>query len=135
MMGRPGPGLVLSQKDALSLNESQVERLQALEKQVAETREALVQQIPPLQEQAQQALRGANPDLSRYESALEKLAERQVKAQVEAARLSQQALEVLTPEQRSNVRYTMRMQGGMMRGGMTGDGGCPMMETMEEDNG
>ncbi len=141
MMTSPGPSMILKQKEALKLNESQVERLEALQKQLAEARETHMEEIAPLRGQAMEAVKGEKPDLSRYESTLKKLAEHHVRMQLDMARLNQEALNVLTQEQRSNVGYGMHrmgemMGGGMMQGGMMGAGGCPMMEaTQEEDNG
>ncbi len=147
MMAGPGPAFILKQKEALNLSESQVQRLEALQKEQAQAREAHMKEVAPLHKQAVESLQGDKPDLARYESALKKLAEHHVKMQVEAAQLSQTTLEALTPEQRSNVRYGMRlmqemMGGGMMQGGMMMQGGgmmgggmmgsipCPMMGEM-----
>ncbi len=150
MAAGPGPGMILRQKEALNLNESQIQRLEALEDQLAEARETHMKEVPPLRTQAMEAVKGEKPDLSNYESALKKLAEHHVRMQVEQARFSQQALDVLTPEQRSNVRYGMHLmremmggrmmqggviQGGMMQGGMMGAGGCPMMGEMQKQDG
>ncbi|NIW35616.1 MAG: hypothetical protein GWN32_03470, partial [Gemmatimonadetes bacterium] len=131
MMSVPGPGMILMQKDALGLSESQVERLEALREEVNQARQSLMSEMMPLRQQAMEALKGNEPNLSAYESALKEIADRHVNAQVEAARVSQQALAVLTTEQRSSVRYTARllqdmmgrgMMGAMMQGGMSG---CP----------
>ncbi len=150
MAAGPGPGMILRQKEALNLNESQIQRLEALEDQLAEARETHMKEVPPLRTQAMEAVKGEKPDLSNYESALKKLAEHHVRMQVEQARFSQQALDVLTPEQRSNVRFGMHLmremmggrmmqggviQGGMMQGGMMGAGGCPMMGEMQKQDG
>ncbi len=125
MMTGPTPSHILRQKEALNLTAPQVERLEAIEKEMAEAREAHMKAVMPLKEQVTKALEGDKPDLSRYESALKKLADVHVKMQVDMARFSQQALEVLTAEQRSNVRYGMHVMRDMM-----GTGGCPMMEQM-----
>ncbi len=129
MMSGPGPEIVLMQKDALALSESQVERLQALASEAKEARQEHLQEIQPLHQQAQAALAGDTPDLAAYESALRAAAEHQVALQLQAARQFQQALAVLTPEQRSNLRYGMRLMHGMMSGGMMGGmmqgGGMP----------
>ncbi len=83
--------------------------------------------------QVMQALKGDEPDFSAYETALKELAGHHVNMQVGMARASQRALEVLSPEQRSNVRYGMRLMRemrstGMMQGTeMMGGAECPMM--------
>ncbi len=133
MMTCPSPSLILKQKEALSLTESQVERLDAIQKEATEAREAHMGQVRPLHMQAMKALEGDKPDFSAYETALRKLADHHVNMQVGMARASQRALEVLSPEQRSNVRYGMRLTremrgGGMMQGTeMMGGPECPMM--------
>lgn len=128
MMHGPGPAAILQQKEALSLAEAQVERLQALATRVAEARESHVTQVAPLRQQAMEAMQGDQPDLTRYQTALEKLAEHHVAMQVEMARAAADAMAVLAPEQRSNVRYGMHlmremMGAGPMGGGMMGGGG------------
>ncbi len=138
MMGGPGPAMILMQEEALNLDDSQVQRLEALQERAVELRETHVEQMQPLRARAMQTVQGEQPDLAEYESALKGLAEHHVKVQVETARLSQQALDVLNPEQRSNVRYGMHlmrglMQGGMMQGGMMGD--CPMIGSMGQSEG
>lgn len=134
MMAGPSPSLILRQKDALNLNESQVQRLEAINKQLTEARQARMREAAPLHEQFTGALEGDKPDLAKYEVALKKLAEHHVAMQVQAARFSLQALDVLTPEQRANVRYGMRLMRGMMGGGMMGGGmgtgGMGMMQGM-----
>lgn len=146
-----GPAFILRQKEALGLSESQVERLEALQSRLSDSHEAHMERIAPLHERAMSALHADEPDLAGYESALNELAEHHVQMQLEAARTSREALEVLTPEQRSNVRYAMRLMGqmrgmggggmmmgpgmrrGMMMGGgpMMGMAGCPMIDSVE----
>ena len=125
--------MILKQKEALDLTESQVEGLEAIQKEASEAREAHMGQVRPLHMQMMQALEGDEPDFSAYEAALEELADHHVNMQVRMARASQRGLEVLSAEQRSNVRYGMRlmremkrremMQGTEMMGGAE----CPMM--------
>ncbi len=133
MMACPSPSLILRQKEALNLTESQVERLEAIQKEVAEARETDMGQVRPLHMQVMQALEGDEPDFSAYETALKELADHHVNMQVGMARASQRALELLSSEQRSNVRYGMRLMRemrstGMMQGTeMMGGAECPMM--------
>jgi Spy/CpxP family protein refolding chaperone len=123
MMSGRGPSMILKQKEALELTEAQVQRLEALQKELSETREAHMKEMSPVKKQVGEALEGDKPDLSSYESALKKLADGHVRMQVDMARFSEQALEVLTAEQRSNVRYGMRLKQGMMCGEMMQGGG------------
>jgi uncharacterized membrane protein len=137
MMSGPGPEAILAQKDALGLSDAQVERLKVLVNEAGEAREKHLQEVWPLHRQAQAALAGDTPDLAAYESAVRTAAEHEVALRVLVARQFQQALDVLSPEQRSNVRYGIRLMHGMMGGGMMGGmmhgGGtarCPMMGEM-----
>ncbi len=116
MMAGPSPSLILRQKEPLNLTDSQVERLEAIQKEVTGARESHMAQVRPLHMQAMKALEGDEPDLAGYESALKKLADHHVSMQVEMARFGQRALEVLTPEQRSNVRYGVRLMLDRMGG-------------------
>lgn len=143
MMGLPGPGLILRQKEALNLSDSQVQELEALQKQASDAHQAHMREMEPIHRDVTQALEADKPDLARYESGLKRLADHHVKVHVEMARLGQLALDVLTPEQRSNVRYGMRVMRGMMGGGMMRmggamvgmmGGGCPIMEPGEMKN-
>lgn len=130
MMAGPGPAFILRQKDALNLSDQQVQRLEALNQQLTEGRQAHMREVAPIHEQLSAALEGDRPDVAKYEAALKKLAEHHVGMQVQAARFSVQALDVLTPEQRANVRYGMRLMREMMGGGMMGGGmgGMGMMQ-------
>ena len=133
MMPCPSASMILKQKEALDLTESQVEGLEAIQKEASEAREAHMGQVRPLHMQVMQALKGDEPDFSAYEAALKELVDHHVNMQVGMARASQRALEVLSAEQRSNVRYGMRlmremrgremMQGNEMMGGAE----CPMV--------
>jgi Spy/CpxP family protein refolding chaperone len=135
MMSGPTPSQVLRQKEALNLTAPQVERLETIQKEMAEAREAHMTEVMPLREQITKTLEGDKPDLARYEAALEKLADGHVKMHVDMVRFSQQALEVLNAEQRSNMRYGMHLMRGMMgagatHGGMMATGGCPSTKQM-----
>jgi Spy/CpxP family protein refolding chaperone len=128
----PSPSLILKQKEALKLTDSQVTQLEAIKEDIGKARAAHMERAQPLKKQLTEVMKGESPDLSKYESALKKMAEEQVKMQVAMARFSQKALNVLNAEQRSNVRYGMHLMRGMMGGGMmkSGGQGCPMMGSM-----
>ncbi len=145
MMSRPNPSMILMQKDVLDLEPSQVERLESLQQQLADLRQSYMNDMTPLRDEMSEVMHSDQPDLSRYESVLERMAAHQVKMQVEIATVSQNSLDVLTPKQRSNVRFGMNRMGhmrerGMMQGGMMNDAemmmgaaGCPMMNQMKGD--
>ncbi len=129
MMIQPGPDFLLKQKEALTLSDEQVQRLEELKEQHVEFHQAHMGQLTPLRQQAMGALHAEQPDLEAYEFALNAWANEHVKMQVEMARSSQKVLEVLTEEQRSNVRYGMHLMHqwmeGMQQGQMTR---CGMMQ-------
>ncbi len=115
MMGmmQPGPSFLLEQKDALDLSDEQVQRLEELKNELSEFHQAHMSRVGPLHEQAREALHGEQPDLGAYESALKSLADEHVQMQVEMARVSQEAMAVLTETQRSNVHFGLRLMHGM----------------------
>lgn len=134
MSMRPGPRMLLAQREALGLSDAQVERLEELEDRlqatVTEHREDMVTLRDKLT-----ALRGSEElDIGRYEKLLQQTADQRTAMQVERARIGQEAFDVLHDQQRSNVRYGMRMQRMMQPGagmgsgnGMTGMMGGGMM--------
>lgn len=113
----PAPRMLLSQREPLALSDQQVDRLEKLqdrlETAVTKHREAM----GPLHEQLAGLREAEKLDVGRYEKLLRQAADRRVALQVERARIGQDALEVLTDQQRSNVRYGMRMQRMMQSGG------------------
>lgn len=132
MMGgmSAGPSIILRQKEALKLSDSQITQLEAIQQELAEAREAYAERIRPLRSQAREALKGDDPDLSKYESALKKMAEEQVNVRVKSARAGQRAMQVLDAEQLSDLRYGKRLMSGRM-----GGGGCSMMGSNKGDDG
>ncbi len=120
MMGQGGPSaaMILGQKEALGLSGEQVGRLEGVERELGEAREAHRAQMGPLHEQLMEAQQAEAPDLERIEGVLERLAEAHVQGHLQMLRRGQQAMDVLTPEQRANVRYGMRLMGEAMRPGM-----------------
>jgi hypothetical protein len=119
MMGQGGPSaaMILRQKEALGLSGEQVGRLEGIERELGEAREAHRAQMGPLHQQLMEAQRAEAPDLERIEGVLERLAEAHVQGHLQMLRLGQRAMEVLTSEQRANVRYGMRLMGKAMRPG------------------
>ena len=61
MMPCPSASMILKQKEALDLTESQVEGLEAIQKEASEAREAHMGQVRPLHMQVMQALEGDEP--------------------------------------------------------------------------
>lgn len=137
---RPGPRMLLAQREALGLSDAQVERLEKLEDRL---QEAVTQHRDEMATHKDQfaALRESEElDMGRYEELLRQAADRRIAMQVERARIGQEAFEILDDQQRSNVRYGMRMQRmmqpgagmpaghGMMDGGMMGGQTGAMMD-------
>jgi len=120
MMGQGGPSaaMILGQKEALGLSGEQVGRLEGIERELGEAHEAHREQMGPLHQQLMEAQQAEAPDLDRIEGVLERLAEAHVQGHLQRLRLAQQAMEALTPEQRANVRYGMRLMRPGMRPGM-----------------
>lgn len=138
MMSGPDAAMILAQKETLKLEPSQVERLEKLRAEMGTLHQSHMQEVTPLLMQAREAFQDERTDLSAYKAALEKLAEHRVDMMMETAQISQNALEVLNVQQRSEVRSAMRMLGGMMQGaaGMS-SGNCPMLQEMggQRDDG
>jgi Spy/CpxP family protein refolding chaperone len=115
-MGQLSPTLLLSLRETLDLTDLQVARLEELQARASEECQTHASAVEPLMRQAIEALGGGEPDLERYRSALERLADAQVEMQIARLQLAERALAVLTPEQRADVHRGLRVAGGMMRG-------------------
>lgn len=115
----PGPRMLLHQQDVLDLSQEQIQQLEQLQARAEELHSTHRSEMTSVRDQLQE-LRGSDAlDLERYESLLREQADLRVDMQVQAARIHREAFEVLTDEQRSNVRYGMRMmrsESGMSRG-------------------
>lgn len=113
----PAPRMLLEQREPLGLSDQQVDRLEELQDRldaaVTKHREAM----RPLHEQLAGMREAEKLDMGRYEKLLRQAADHRVALQVERTRLGQEALQVLTNEQRSNVRFGMRMRRMMQPGG------------------
>lgn len=135
MAMRPGPRMLLAQREALDLSDAQVERLEELEDRLQATVTEHREDMVTLRDQLTALRESEEMDIGQYETLLEQAADRRIAMQVERARIGQEAFDVLDDEQRSNVRYGMRMQRMMMQpgagmgsgNGMTGMMGGGMM--------
>jgi len=130
MMPGPTPGFILAQQDALGLTDEQTTRLDSLRSQVVEARQAHQAMMQGIHQQMGELRQAETPDLDRYRQLMQRMASAAVSMHVRAAKLGQEAEQVLTPDQRSKVRYAMKLmsqhgamgRGGMMDGGMHGPG-------------
>lgn len=131
---RPGPQMLLAQREALALSDAQVERLEGLENRLQTAVATHRDEMGTLRDQITGLRESEELDIGRYEKLLEQAADGHTALQVERARIGQEAFELLDDQQRSNVRYGMRMQrmmqpGAGMRSGqrMSGMMGDSMM--------
>lgn len=147
---RPGPRMLLAQREALGLSDAQVERLEQLEDRLQAAVTEHRDEMATHKDQFAALRESEKLDIGRYEELLRQAADRRIAMQVERARIGQEAFDVLDDQQRSNVRYGMRMQRmmqpgagmptghgmrGMMDGGMMGDQAAGMMDHGKMDHG
>jgi hypothetical protein len=124
------PLMLLRQREALDLTDDQVKSLAAIHAEAEKAMEAREGGMAALHERLMASLQGGQLDVAAYEQAVRAEADSMVARRTAVARRAQRALSVLTPGQRSNAIYGLRlmhlhmMQGGMMHGGMMdGHGG------------
>lgn len=130
-MMEPAPRMLLHQQDVLELSQQQIEQLEQLQERAEELRAPHRSEMESVREQLRELHGSDAPDLERYESLLREQADLRVDMLTQAAQIHRDAFEVLTDEQRSNVRYGMRMMRSMhsaggMSGDMPGSGSGPM---------
>lgn len=127
MMAPGGAGQILGMAQALQLTDAQTQQLRTLAEQARTATAPHMQAAMQAHHAAMQALEADAPDVAKYETQLREAANHFVEAQVTLARSVAQALAMLTPEQRANVRFASRLEhAGAMRGmmgGMPGMGG------------
>ncbi len=116
-----GPARLLAQKEALGLSDEQIERIEAIREQLAETHKSQMSEMRPIHQELMDAQQADDPDAGRIESLLAQMAQGHVQHHMEMFRLDGEALDVLTPQQRENARYGMNMMRHMM-GPMSGCG-------------
>jgi len=114
MMG-PQPMMLLKQREALGLSADQIERLEAMKERASVHRASRMTEMRRFDEDVAAATGEDTPDLARLETMLSKQAQGHVRMRVGQARMAQEALSVLTVEQRSNLRYGMQLMQSMMR--------------------
>lgn len=125
MMMGPTPGFILAQKDALGLTAEQVTRLDSLQAQLTDTWQTHHATMQGVHQEMGELRQAQEPDLDRYQKLMQQMASSGAAMHVRIAKLSQEAERVLTPDQRSKVRYGMSLmgqRGGMGSGGMMGRG-------------
>ncbi len=121
MVSAPTPGHILMQGEVLGLSDDQAARLEAIQEDLRAVHQRHMEEIGPIRDRLETALDAESGiDVSAYESALKELSDHHVQMAVTMARSSQEALDVLADEQRSRVRYGMRLMRHMMGQGMMG---------------
>ncbi len=131
-MGR-NPAMLLAQKDALGLSDDQVERIKAVQEQLAGTHKSHMSEMRPIHQALMEAQQSDDPDTGQIESLLEQMAQGHIQLHMEMFRLGGEALDVLTPEQRANARYGMKMMMKHMKRPMSGCGMGMMSGGMQQE--
>lgn len=118
------PAMILRLRGPLGLSAEQVQRLEAIEQRTGPLHEQHMQAAMRAMGEAEALLESDSPDLARSEAKLREAAEHHVQAHLAMVRASVEARGVLTPGQRSNLRFGMRMMREMMPdgAGMMGSG-------------
>jgi Spy/CpxP family protein refolding chaperone len=109
-----GPEMVLHLREPLELSPAQVQRIEAIRDSVQREHRPHAHAAMRAMGEAGAMLEASNPDLSRYEARLREAADHYVQAHAAMARGWLRAREVLTPEQRSNLRFGMKVMQQMM---------------------
>lgn len=122
MMAPQGAQDLLAMRQALGLTDAQVQQLRTIADQSAPAVRPHMEAAMQAHHAAMQAMEADPPDVARFQTELQAAANHFVEAQVARARSAVQALAVLTPEQRANVRFAMRLQHARMMQGMSGMG-------------
>lgn len=129
MMGSPA-GAILAQKDALGLTTGQVARLDSLQQQSSDAWRAHWTLMQGIHEQMGKLSGSKQSDVEQYQKLMQQMASSGAAMHVQIAKLGEEALQVLTPDQRSKLDASWRSGGwGGMPGrhGMYGGGYRGMM--------
>jgi Spy/CpxP family protein refolding chaperone len=118
--GGPGPAMILRMGEALDLTDEQRTRLQAIQSGLSDSMQPFMAAVMEAHQEASAALEGDSPDFGAYERALRRAASQMVEAHVAMARAAAEGRDVLTEEQRQQLRDSMQMMRGMMGQGQSG---------------
>ena len=121
--GGPGPTTLLRMRHALELTDTQVSRLEEIQREVQSTVQPQMTAMMSSHDAARQALQGDSPDFDAYQRSLQTAANIMVQMHVAMARGQVEARELLTPEQRERLET----RGSEMMQGMMGGWGWGMM--------
>ena len=109
MMGPPGPGMILQQKEKLGLSSAQVARLETLQKEAQPACLHHMQLAATAHMAASQLLDSATPDFSAFEARLKEATTHMVEGHVVMAKAAVAARDVLTAAQRQTLKNQMGM--------------------------
>jgi Spy/CpxP family protein refolding chaperone len=102
---RYAPKMLLEHRDMLQLTAQQVQQLEALQARHHEDCQPRMQQVKAAEEAANAALLAATPDLAAFERYLRQAANLKVDCKVDMARTGQQAVALLTAQQRTHLSH------------------------------
>jgi Spy/CpxP family protein refolding chaperone len=102
---RYAPKMLLKHAEMMRFTPQQVERLEALQAAHHENCQERMAQIKAAEEAANAALLAATPDLAAFERGMRQAANLKVDCKVDMARTGQQALTLLTAEQRAHLAH------------------------------
>ena len=120
MRGMPGPAVILQLREPLGLTTAQVQRIDAIRDRVEREHQPHMQAAMQAMQEAEGLLKAAAADLSRYEAKLKEAANHHVLAHLAMTRGWVESRAVLTPEQRSNLDFGVKVMQQMMRERMQG---------------
>ena len=120
MQMMPGPMIILQLREPLGLTQTQVQRIEAIRDRAQREHEPHMQAAMQTMREADSLLDMPSRDLSRYEAKLKDAANHHVQAHLAMTRGWLEAREVLTPEQRSNLQFGLKVMRQMMRERMPG---------------
>lgn len=129
-----GPAAALEHRDELDLSNEQVEKLEALQEQVAASRGTAMERMKDIHEEIRAATEGERFDEAAARAAFERMGALHTEMGMAMLRARHETHAVLTPEQREKLDELTRSGMGMhgMMGGMQGMmehmKDCPMMQ-------
>ncbi|MDN5850445.1 MAG: Spy/CpxP family protein refolding chaperone [Nitrococcus sp.] len=100
---------ILHQKDLLGLSDEQVQKIRSIKKEMCKAAGGSHETIEQIHGKLEAALKGGKFDLSAYESAVKEAADYFVQARLQTARKAQEALQVLSQDQRTKFLYAMEV--------------------------
>jgi Spy/CpxP family protein refolding chaperone len=119
----PGPMMILQLREPLKLTADQVKRIEAIRDSMQRLHDPHMHAAMQAMHQAEQMLEAPAADLSGYEAKLKEGANHLVLGHLTMTRGWLAAREVLTPEQRNNMEFGMKVMKMMMAERMQSMGG------------